>query len=268
MPHRNLKQKASTNDYTELIEEDCVITIPEYGRLLYKNIDFDSREIIKQLQKVQFNYRERTGGLKTRTESIGNKPRNPRRHDVCEIASLAIKHPVAHDLLIELAKVMTEVFRQDLPEEYERHAALLESEEILPEYLIPEAPFTSGVVNKNDAIQYHWDNGNVEGMMSVMIVFKNLVSGGFLSIPQLDIAFETGDCTVLIFDGKGLMHGVTPITLHGENAYRYSVVFYVRQGMWQCLSAEQELDRIREISSFNEQLNYEKKNGHKEKTGT
>ena len=37
-----------------------------------------------------------------------------------------------------------------------------------------------------------------------------------------------------MFDGQGLLHGVTPFTRTRRNGYRFTMVYYALQALWQC----------------------------------
>ena len=78
-----------------------------------------------------------------------------------------------------------------------------------------------------------------------MVVFKGDVDGGHLVIPELDISLEVADNSLTIFDGQDLLHGVSPIEYRHEQSYRYSVVYYSLERMWQCMTVDEEIARIR-----------------------
>ena len=105
--------------------------------------------------------------------------------------------------------------------------------------------FTSGIVNKNNQLNYHYDSGNFRGVYSNMLVFKGDVSGGHLVIPEINISLEVADNSITIFDGQDLLHGVSPIKYLHKESYRYSIVYYSLERMWQCMEVGEEIDRIR-----------------------
>ena len=244
----SLKNKRpSRKDFSRLITEDCVIKVPGHFRILYKRMDFDSVETIKALKSINFSTHTRTGGLKTRSELIGFKPRNARRIDACEISALATKHHKQHEHFLGLAQMLAKVFKECLRPYFQINEVLLKRKKILDNYKIAGTPFTSGIINYNNPLGYHIDRGNIPNMLSCMLVLKNSVTGGYLSLPQLDIGIELQDKTILIFDGQNLIHGVTPISYADKYAYRYSFVFYSMYGMWNCLESDKELERYQKI---------------------
>lgn len=240
-------KRPSIADFDELITEDCLIKIPNFAPILYKILDMDAREIIQALNRIKFFERIRLSGLVTQSETIGYKVRNKLRHNACELSALANKYPYEHDLIMGLSKVLSDIFKEYLRPYYRINEFILNKKDILQEYKILETVFTSGIINKNSAMGYHVDRGNIPGMLSCMLVFKNAVSGGFLSLPEIGKGLECCDCSAVIFNGQRLIHGVTPIQYANKKfpGYRYSIVFYSMHGMWDCLPPSDELDFFR-----------------------
>ena len=107
-----------------------------------------------------------------------------------------------------------------------------------------DSVFTSGIANKNNVIDYHFDKGNFKRCHSVMIGFKKNCTGGFLSVPQLGIKFDISDNSIISFDGQSLIHGVTPISI-SPGGFRYTVVYYSLSQMWKCVPIDEELIEFR-----------------------
>jgi hypothetical protein len=122
----------------------------------------------------------------------------------------------------------------------------------MKDWTIGGSPFTSGIVNKNNQLKYHFDAGNFKGVLSNMVVFKKDVDGGHLVIPELDIALEVADNTLTIFNGQEILHGVSTIEYKNEQAYRYSIVYYSLEQMWKCEPLGDEIKRIRKIKTERE----------------
>jgi len=55
------------------------------------------------------------------------------------------------------------------------------------------------------------------------------------------------DNTVILFDGQNILHGVTKITQAHPKGYRYSIVYYTLQQIWNCLPMSEELARARNV---------------------
>lgn len=77
--------------------------------------------------------------------------------------------------------------------------------------------------------------------------------GGYLSCPEYDIGFEVEDNSVILFDGQNILHGVTPFEHLTRLSYRYSIVYYTLQQIWNCLPLNEEIIRIRKIHLKREQ---------------
>jgi hypothetical protein len=159
------------------------------------------------------------------------------------LASLSRWFPQQHAVICEFGQLLAGIYREFAPETFERHAKAISG--IRSEYLIPGTPFTSGIVNQNNPLGYHYDRGNFEGVMSCMVVFRDLVEGGTLNVPALGAGFSLDDGAFLLFDGQRWLHGVTPIKRLTSKAYRYSVVYYALRAMERCGSAEEELRKAR-----------------------
>jgi len=146
---------------------------------------------------------------------------------------------------------LTNEYRKAFPDVFYNHKEVVENK-ILSEWRIGNSIFTSGIINKNNQLKYHLDSGNIKGMMSNMVCFKRKVVGGYLAIPEYDLLLECADNTVVIFDGQKIMHGVTQIKHTADDSYRYTIVYYSLQQMWNCLTMTDELARIRNLKQERE----------------
>ncbi len=115
--------------------------------------------------------------------------------------------------------------------------------EVNQDFKIPGSVFTSGILNYDNPLQYHYDAGNIEGTWSMMAVFKNKTMGGNLILPEYDVKLSCSDRSIVIFDGQSELHGVSPIVKTEKESYRYSIVFYALAGMLKCGTRAQELKR-------------------------
>jgi len=67
----------------------------------------------------------------------------------------------------------------------------------------------------------------------------------------IELGQKIADNSVLFFDGQEIMHGVTPMVV-AEDGYRFTAVFYSLQQMWNCLTVDEEIARIRNIKTQRE----------------
>lgn len=264
------KRSAKEEDYSILINEECVGYDKETGEIifLHAQIGEDTTELVEALKSIQYQKSERSGGLVTNSRVFGYRPRITMRADFCSAASLTKDSPKAVQLLGKLALSMQKLYSEYISETFAKHKEVVE-EKIKPEWLIKDTIFSSGIVNKNNQLRYHLDSGNFSDVFSCMLVLKgNGVEGGFLSIPSYDIGLELKNNHVLLFNGQNLLHGVTPIQRRNATAYRFSVVFYTLKTMWNCLPVSEEIERIKKRKTEREfrraELTPEKKDAMRE----
>ena len=240
---------AQEADFTTLITEPCMIyERTEAGdelMMVYADVSDDAgiAEIEHALDDVPYSKISRISGPAALTKTFGYRPRHGMRAQQigCGASMLAREKPDVHQVVAAGAKVISEYYRRYNPDLYSRHREYAETK-VVNEYHLEETAFTSGIINKNNPLGYHYDRGNFRDVWSGMLVFKRFIEGGYLSLPEYGIGIELRNRSLLMFDGQGLIHGVTPIKkLHPTLARRYSVVYYSLQGMWECLPVTEEM---------------------------
>lgn len=244
------KDAPKKSDYECLITEPCIVIVlcrkKVITKFLYCNIpsNLSTHVILDACRKLYFKETIRTNELESVSKIIGYTQRTIIRNNECSLALSALESPKAHETLMRLGGYIAKVYKQYLPDEYLDH--MEKAKGILTDYMVDASPFTSGIVNKNSALTYHRDEGNIPDTMSCMLALKKEQSGGYLSFPQLNLAFECCNNSLLFMDGQKWIHGVTPITL-SNNGYRYTIVFYTLKGMFKCLPINEELKHARQI---------------------
>lgn len=238
-------------DYHELIKEPVTIMHDGKVKVVYDKLPFDVEPYREALKRIKYQKSERTAGLKTISRIFGYSPRVTLRKDFCSVTSLAGEQPEEHDLICSLGSKIASVYLQRAPEVYASHEQVTK-EKIADQWVIPNSPFTSGIINRNNPLKYHFDTGNFKNVFSCMVAFKHDVEGGYLSLPEYDCGIEVADATLLLFDGQEILHGVTPIKELSDEAYRYTVVYYSLRRMWDCLTVDDEVARIRKVKTERE----------------
>lgn len=229
-------------DYSTLVEDSSLIYDAETGDLLivYLQLTDDCSDVVRALRQVSFGQANAMGrGPKSRV--FGNQPRSLPRRDNCTAAALAHENPQAHAVIAGYAERVSEYYKRYNPDLYTTHSDT--TEKVLPDWRIGDSAFTSGIINFNNPLQYHFDAGNFSGVWSNMLVFREGTAGGYLACPDIDLGFALPNNSLLMFDGQGLLHGVTPIPLLHDEGYRYSIVYYSLKQMWQCLPLGEEIRR-------------------------
>ena len=257
LPLADYKQRSALeSDFKNLITESCIVIDDDTNAILviYKDLDelgFDDKQIRRALNSIRYEVSTRTAGLKTTSRIFGFSPRNVLRKDFCSTTSLALESPKEHEIICNYGKKLASVYENGSPEAYKNHEEKT-IKEVGSEWVIPTTPFTSGIINKNNPLKYHFDSGNFKGVYSCMAVFKKDISGGYLACPEYDVGFELKNNSAFMFDGQSILHGVTPIKRRSKEAYRYSIVYYSLRQMWQCLPINEELLRIRKLKTERE----------------
>lgn len=250
-----IKRSALEADYDTLIEDDVIAVDTETKQIIFihKKLDFNERPIMQALDKIKYEENTRTSGLKTRSRIFGFNPRNVVRKDFCSTTSLAIKQPNEHAAVVQYGIKIAGLYSQLTPEAYKKHIEITKAK-VLDEWAIKDTPFTSGIINKNNPLKYHFDSGNFKNVYSCMAVFKRDVRGGYLSLPEYGVGVSLPHNSVFMFDGQSVLHGVTPITKLNANAMRYSIVYYSLQQIWNCLPLSEEVARIRNLKTKRERM--------------
>lgn len=242
-----IRRTAIESDYSTLVTESCKIIDEDTGVLIavYLVMPKTPTRLLTSLLKIKYDKNKRLAGLITHSRIFGFKNREKIRNDFCSSTMLSRESPDDHQIICDFAKELTNYYKKYCGEVFDDHLAIA-NEKILPEWKIKDTPFSSGIVNKNNALHYHYDSGNFKDVYSNMVAFKSNIKGGYLSIPEYDIGLEIATNSIVLFNGQKLLHGVTPIKLLSKNSYRFTVVYYTLQQMWKCEPLTKELARIKD----------------------
>ena len=241
--YRNRSAKEA--DYGTLIDEDAVINLNGKKVIVYiANLNKKLPKMVEALKRVKYDTSTRTNGLVTTSKIFGFAPRNVIRNHPCRAAKFAADQPEEHNLVAQAAYIAEEQYRKHHPEMAEKHFQIADTK-VRKEYRIGKTMFTSGIINHNNPLRYHFDTGNFEGVASAMFAFKDGIEGGYLSVPELEIGFSCRDHSLTIFDGQALLHGVTPIKKLKPDATRFTVVFYSLKQLWNCETNVDEISKLR-----------------------
>lgn len=236
------KGQALVSHVSKIIDEEGFYGLEGANPIFYGKLEAPDL-LLKACQGVKFSTSPRTNKIKTHAAPFGAKPANRLKDNFCSQASMAETAPKANSVFKEFGIEIAKVYRDVFPEIYAQNLIEInkKDKEILPEYILEETPFTSGIVNKENALAYHYDKGNFAGMQSAMIVLCNNIQGGHLVLPEYDIAFRIQNNTLVLFDGQKVLHGVSKIVKSNPRGYRYSIVYYSMKELWKCLTKEEEI---------------------------
>jgi hypothetical protein len=242
-------RRADESDCSTLITEPFKLVDEDTGKVmaLYCKPTDEAEtfnDIFDACLKVKYVSDYRTNGLKTTSRIFGYNPRNAIRKDFCSAASLAHDAPALHQRVLQGGALASKHYAIHNPELYDEHIRTTE-EKIVEDFRLPEVPFTSGIINDNNPLCYHFDSGNFKNVWSAMIVLKDRIAGGYLAMPEYDILCEVATHSIFYFDGQGILHGVTPIKKLSSDSRRFSIVYYSLQAMWNCQPLREEIARAR-----------------------
>ena len=244
-----VRRPAIDNDYSTVITGDAKLIdtstekVIAYYLVLPKEETEQIRAVVRRIKKYLRS--QRSVGLTKTAKIIGYQPRDTIRKDYCSSAALAREQPKHHAIIADFARTLARYYEKCAPEIFREHQKIAE-EKVLSEWRIAGSPFTSGIVNKNTQLNYHFDTGNFKNLYSNMIALKEHCKGGRLCLPKYDIALEIEDNSVTLFDGQKILHGVTPFEITSQGGYRYTIVYYTLQQMWKCEEVTKEIVRIRD----------------------
>lgn len=245
-----IKKVANEKDCSNIIDYDCLIYIDGIPKIAYLTIPNELTKYVKQAcLNVKLNHVERlSDGLITsgKNRVFGYRPARQMSQfaNTCSASGMAKDYPLEHSALCAFSKTAKEYYSKIFPKQYEYNNNVVK-EKILKEWTLEETVFTSGIINKDSVLQYHFDIGHVSKALSVMLTLKKDLIGGDLSIPEIDTLIKLKDNTLLIFDGQELLHGVTPIIKKSEKSYRFTIVYYSLIQMWKCLTITDEVIKAR-----------------------
>lgn len=246
-----VKRTALESDYDELIRENTIVYCDGQPLIYYFVLTCDTAAVEAAVRSIRYEAGMRPTGLYSESRIFGYRPRLALRKDFCSATGLAGESPKEHVVLCDFAKVLSDEYARLAPQVYAVHERVT-SKRVKAQWRLQDTPFTSGIVNKNNPLKYHFDAGNFKNVYSNMVAFRRDVGGGNLACPEYGIGLEIATNSVTIFDGQSVLHGVTPIRKFSESAYRYTIVYYSLEQMWRCETVDEELVRIRQVKTERE----------------
>tara|TARA_R110000868_G_scaffold93311_1_gene258260 strand:- start:1071 stop:1907 length:837 start_codon:yes stop_codon:yes gene_type:complete len=244
-----VQRRANESDCATLLKDEFRVVDKETGKVVCLYIkpreDADAlSEIFDCCTTVKYQETFRTSGLKTTSRIFGYNPRNAIRKDFCSITSFATEQPNQHAKIMSGGAIAAKHYALHNSELYSEHLKTTK-ERIVEDYRHADVPFTSGIINDNNPLCYHFDSGNFKDVWSAMIVLKKEIGGGYLSMPEYGVMCEVKDKSIFYFDGQSILHGVTPITKMRPDSRRFSIVYYSLRAMWNCTPLREEIARAR-----------------------
>lgn len=230
------------DDVQTLVSESCEIYRDGKKWFTYlENVPLEPlRRAVLGIDKIGISRRQ--SGVPSQSRIFGFSPRMPvQQRDYCTPASLNRDYPAEKEVLFGYAREFSRILLEQYPEQHAISVQAIAS--VLPDWVMQGSVFTSGIINQDNPLQYHYDAGNFENTFSVMAVFKKETAGGHLILPEYGLKLACQDSSLLIFDGQAELHGVSPIRKMTAEAYRYSIVFYSLAQLCRCGTPKEEIRR-------------------------
>lgn len=261
-------RNGTVQDVSRLLMGNWLVVDEEEDRVViaYLVAPIDTDELVDELRRVKWTVSDRNDGTPSRARTAGWLERHHARpgREGCSLSRLHRDHPAAGNAVVHYAPIVEQWYGSLNPDLYARHREL--TEKVLPDYRLGDSLFTSAIVNRDNVLPYHHDAGNFKGVWSMMLGMKHDVgedhdgNAGYLSIPEYDLALGVEDKSISAFDGQVALHGVTPFRKLSAESYRFTIVYYSKVGMWQCLPPDAELKEARKRRHEKEVRRWEREN--------
>lgn len=211
----------------------------ELARWLRFALKWDDAGVAKSKQATG---NARLSGMRYPSKVFGfTEPKPLRRRYAASASALTRDFPRVRDILDTITVENWQMFSDFAPEEAAAHEALVRSK-VNEDWFIAGKAWTSGIINNTAALPYHKDTGNIPTTWSAMLCLRGHVEGGGLHLPEYDVTFGIPNGSVTFFDGQNTWHGVTPLVHTRNDAYRFTLVWYTKNGFTKIGSAAEEMN--------------------------
>jgi hypothetical protein len=205
----------------------------EYGNLIAVMLPTptDTARFRRLIRQCRWGTTIRSGsGISNRSVTFGFSPRlSMRLREGCGATVLVSEQPEIFSMLCDTATNLASWLDEHHPE----IGGPIRDTPILDDWRIGQSGWTSGVINFNSELPYHFDAANFN-VWSAMPAVRRGVVGGDLAIPEYGMILPVRDSHTLLFNGSEVLHSVTPMRKTSEDAYRITTVYYCLKGMRNC----------------------------------
>ena len=196
-------------------------------------------------------YKVRKNGEKSRTLEqanpvnsgvIGFFDRYP-RIPFCRQTAFNLENPDGFRECLPLVKDVDRLLKLYLPERYAAQRQV--ADKASADFVIKGTAFTTVTVNKNFRTAAHKDAGDLKaGFGCINVLRTGSYRGGLLVFPKWKIAINLDSQDLLLFDPHEV-HGNTEMipTFPDRSFERVSCVYYFREGISECGTVAEELQR-------------------------
>ena len=245
LDHNAYKGKVPTaKDYDRVINFECEIYENDRLVCIYKKVSPEVKAILDYASANSTSKKSsRTLGVVTNSTVFGALPRVALREDYCRFSGDTKQNPKMFSYLSKAAQELWGTYKTKLPKMSQYFET--EAGNIKEDWMKTGTPFSTININKNFAIKYHVDAGNMAQVFSNVLISKKMAEGGYFVMPAYRVALAQDDGWLAIVDGVNILHGVTPIKYHSPKSYRNSFVFYTLKNLKHCECKTEELARMK-----------------------
>ena len=162
----------------------------------------------------------------------------------CRTTAFTEKHLEEYKKTLPYIQSISDLFKENLPERWQNQKDMWE--QTSDDFKKSNTVFTTITVNKNFRTAAHYDKGDLaEGFGNLAVLKTGEYEGGYTIIPKYRIGVDVRNCDLALFDVHEL-HGNTE-TVSKKPYERISIICYYRKKMIDCGTAQQELERIKNV---------------------
>lgn len=165
------------------------------------------------------------------------------RFPYCRLTAYNINHSAEFTSLYPWFQDVGNAFRVHMPDHHEAQMEVVRDTE--EDWMISGTPWTTITVNRNFPTRGHVDAGDLRAGFGVMTVLGNgMYDGGYFVMPAYRIAVDAQMGDVILADVHE-WHGNTVMSNRRVGYERVSCVFYYRERMHECGTAQEEYHRVK-----------------------
>jgi hypothetical protein len=167
-----------------------------------------------------------------------------KRFHCCRTTAFTARHVAEWQELLPMIRLVGERFAEEFPVAYNRQKAFVDA--CSPDFVIQGTPFTTLTINVNVLGTIHKDAGDYkDGLGCISVVRRGQYAGALLCFPQYKVGVELFDGDLIFFDPHE-WHAVTEFEGQlSDDHERISIVYYAREGIRNCGSAVEELEKAK-----------------------
>lgn len=165
------------------------------------------------------------------------------RFPFCRQTVFTARQFESYQKTLPLLRDISNVFKASCPDRYAAQHEICQHTS--PDFVIPGTVFTTVTVNRNWPTAVHQDKGDLKQGFGVMTAIRaGTFDGCYFTFPAYRVAINMQTTDVLLADVHE-WHGNTPLKGVRSTYERISLVLYYRENMIHCLSAKEELERVK-----------------------